>query len=191
MSCPNLAATAAASPALLAGFDGMRRAVASTKLDPVLREIAGLAVGVAVDNRYGVAFHSTMLAGLGVDEADIDAIRDGRPPSGPRRPSPPTTLPARSCCERGKVADATVAGAVEAGLTTESILELVLEVQVRLPRRPHRQRRRPRRARRLPRTSGVAERRMTGPGGDAEIGSWIGSVDPIRTNEVRSCSATP
>ena len=32
---PNLAATAAASPALLAGFDGLRRAVASAKLDPV------------------------------------------------------------------------------------------------------------------------------------------------------------
>ena len=58
---PNLAAATAASPALLAGFDGLRRAVASAKLDPVLREIAGVAVGVAVGNRYGVAFHSTML----------------------------------------------------------------------------------------------------------------------------------
>src|SRR5262249_37709209 len=63
---PNLAAATAASPALLAGFDGLRRAVASAKLDPVLREIAGLAVGVAVGNRYGVAFHSTMLGKLGL-----------------------------------------------------------------------------------------------------------------------------
>jgi hypothetical protein len=45
---PNLAAATAASPALLAGFDGLRRAVASAKLDPVLREIAGVAAGVAV-----------------------------------------------------------------------------------------------------------------------------------------------
>jgi len=37
---PNLAATAAASPALLAGFDGLRRAVAVTKLDHRL-EVAG------------------------------------------------------------------------------------------------------------------------------------------------------
>ncbi len=87
---PNLAATAATSPALLAGFDGLRRAVATTKLDPVLREVTGLAVGVAVDNRYGVAFHSTMLAGLGVDEADIDAMRRGGAP--PTR-SPPRSTP--------------------------------------------------------------------------------------------------
>jgi hypothetical protein len=65
----NLAAAAAASPALLTGFDALRRAVAPTKLDPVLRDVAGLTVGVAVDNHLGVAFHSTVLASLGVEEA--------------------------------------------------------------------------------------------------------------------------
>ncbi len=67
---PNLAAATAASPALLAGFDGLRRAVASAKLDPVLREITGVAVG----NRYGVAFHSTMLGKLGLPEEQISSI---------------------------------------------------------------------------------------------------------------------
>ncbi len=74
---PNLAASTAASPALLAGFDGLRRAVASAKLDPVLREIAGVAVGIAVDNRYGVAFHSTMLGKLGLPEEQIKLLREG------------------------------------------------------------------------------------------------------------------
>ncbi len=92
---PNLAATAATSPALLAGFDGLRRAVGSTKLDPVLREVAGLAVGVAVDNRYGVAFHSTMLAGLGLDDGDIDAMREDAPHRARAQP-PRTSSPARS-----------------------------------------------------------------------------------------------
>ena len=124
---PNLAATAAASPALLAGFDGMRRAVASTKVDPVLRELAGLTVGVAVDNRYGVAFHSTMLAGLGVDERDIAAVRDGRPPSGPPAAVATYHLVREAVLERGKVAEATIAAAADSGLTTETILELVLE----------------------------------------------------------------
>src|SRR5688572_26000280 len=78
---PNLAAVAAESPALLAGFDGLRRAVAGT--NPRHREIAGLAVGVAVDNRYGVAFHSTVLLGMGVDGADVDAMRAGRAPADP------------------------------------------------------------------------------------------------------------
>ena len=124
---PNLAATAATSPALLAGFDGLRRAVGSTKLDPVLREVAGLAVGVAVDNHYGVAFHSTMLAGLGLDEADIDAMRRGRAPSGDTAAAT-HQLAREVALGRGKVSDATITQATEAGLDTEAILEIVLEV---------------------------------------------------------------
>lgn len=123
---PNLAAAAATSPALLAGFDGLRRAVGSTKLDPVLREVAGLAVGVAVDNRYGVAFHSTMLAGLGLDEAEIDAMRDGRAPSDGTAAAV-YQVAREVVLERGRVPDATVARATDTGLNTEAILEIVLE----------------------------------------------------------------
>jgi alkylhydroperoxidase family enzyme len=124
---PNLAATAAASPALLAGFDGLRRAVASTQLDPVLREVAGLAVGVAVDNHYGVAFHSTMLAGLGVDEADIDAMRRGGTPAEPVAAAVHALAREAAVC-RGKVADRTTQSVLDAGLSTEAILEVLLEV---------------------------------------------------------------
>lgn len=123
---PNLAATAATSPALLAGFDGLRRAVATTKLDPVLREMTGLAVGVAIDNHYGVAFHSTMLASLGVDETDIDAIRTGHAPSDGAAAAV-YHLARELVLDRGRVSDATVADATEAGLDTEAILEVVLE----------------------------------------------------------------
>jgi alkylhydroperoxidase family enzyme len=124
---PNLAAVAAGSPALLAGFDGLRRAVGATKLDPVLREVAGLTVGVAVDNRYGVAFHSTMLAGLGVDEADIAAIRDGRAPSEPVAAAV-HALADEAVLDRGRVADATTQAVLDAGLSTEDVLEMLLEV---------------------------------------------------------------
>ena len=65
---PNMAGAAAGSPALLSAFDGLRRAVGSGQLDPVAREVAGVAVGVAVDNHYGVAFHSTVLGKLGIDD---------------------------------------------------------------------------------------------------------------------------
>jgi alkylhydroperoxidase family enzyme len=123
---PHLAAVAATSPPLLAGFDGLRRAVATTTLDPVLREVAGLTVGVAVDNHYGVAFHSTMLAGLGVDEADIDALRDGKAPAGDARAAV-HHLARDIVVHRGKVPEATIAGATEAGLSPECILEVLLE----------------------------------------------------------------
>ena len=99
--------------------------MATTKLDPVLREVAGLAVGVAVDNHYGVAFHSTMLASLGVDEADIEVMRHGGTPADPL-PPPSTRSPARSPSvgARSLTHHAVV---LEAGLSTEAILEVVLE----------------------------------------------------------------
>src|SRR5262245_46877150 len=78
---PNLAAVTAASPTLLAAFDALRRSVSHPAFPPLHREIAGVAVGVAVDNAYGVAFHSTMLASLGVDESDIDRMRAATEPA--------------------------------------------------------------------------------------------------------------
>jgi hypothetical protein len=57
--------------------------VSDPAFDPVHREIAGVAVGVAVDNAYGVAFHSTMLDTLDVDDSDIDAMRAGSAPEDP------------------------------------------------------------------------------------------------------------
>ena len=49
-----------------------------------LREVAGLATGVAVDNRYGVAFHSTVLSRLGMADTEIERMRSGRPPGDDR-----------------------------------------------------------------------------------------------------------
>ena len=123
---PNLAATAAASPALLAGFDGLRRAAAATKLDPVDREVAGLAVGIVVDNRYGVAFHTTRLANLGVGEDDLAAMRDGRPPAG-SRPAAVYEFARAVATGRGKVDAAIVDRLIAEGASTSEMLDLVTE----------------------------------------------------------------
>lgn len=120
---PNMAATIAASPALLQGFDGLRRAIHGGDLEPVAREVAGLAVGVAVGNRYGVAFHSTVLARLGLDAADIAAIRAGRPPADPKLAAV-HDLARAIVLERG---DADTDGARAAGVSDNEILEIVAE----------------------------------------------------------------
>jgi alkylhydroperoxidase family enzyme len=123
---PNLAAAVAASPTLLAGFDGLRRAVSDTSFDPVHREIAGLAVGVAVDNAYGVAFHSTVLGRLGVDESDIDAMRGGREPHDAVHAA--VYAFARTLVlDRGALDDGVVQRARDAGLTDAGLLQLVTE----------------------------------------------------------------
>jgi alkylhydroperoxidase family enzyme len=123
---PNLAAAAAALPVLLAGLDGLRRAVASASLDPVLREIAGVAVGVAVGNRYGVAFHSTMLGTLGLPGEQITLLREGAAPAG-RTAAAVAALAREMALNRGKVSDPALAAAAQAGLSTEAVLDVLLE----------------------------------------------------------------
>ena len=124
---PNLAAVTAASPTLLAAFDALRRAVADPTFPPVHREIAGLAVGVAVDNAYGVAFHSTVLAlarrRRGRDRGDARRRRSDR--CGPRRGVP--LRPRRSPSSRGNVDDDVDRRAHAAGLTDADLLQLVAE----------------------------------------------------------------
>lgn len=123
---PNIAGTMATSPALLAGFDGLRRAVATAGLPQMEREVAGLAVGVAVGNAYGIAFHSTMLDRLGVDASDVDAMRDGREPS-QRRSAAVYTLARALALGRGAVDEAVVDRVFAAGLDEALILDVVLE----------------------------------------------------------------
>lgn len=123
---PNLAATIAASPTLLRGFDGLRRAVGDESFDPRVRETAGAAAGVAVDNAYGVAFHSTVLDRLGVGDEDVEAMRRGSEPAG-------TTLAAtyafaRSLVlDRGAVDPRIVERALTAGLTPPDLLQVLAE----------------------------------------------------------------
>ena len=123
---PNMAAAVAGSPALLRAFDGLRRAAGSGELDPVAREVAGVAVGVAVDNQYGVAFHSTVLASLGVEDAEIERMRAGGAPSDAKLAAA-YDLARRIVLDRGKVDDEAVARATAAGFSTAEILEIVAE----------------------------------------------------------------
>jgi alkylhydroperoxidase family enzyme len=123
---PNLAATIAASPTLLRAFDGLRRAVGDDSFDPRLRETAGVAVGVAVDKAYGVAFHSTVLGRLGVGENDIEAMRQGTEPAGTTA-SAAYAFARALVLDRGAVDSTIVRRALAAGLTPPDLLQLVAE----------------------------------------------------------------
>jgi alkylhydroperoxidase family enzyme len=123
---PNLAASIAESPELLSGFDGLRRAVHGGKLPAIEREVAGVAIGVAVDNAYGVAFHSTMLGKLGVDDTEIDRMRAGKEPSNFCQ-AVVYALAREIVTSRGKVDPAVVSRARQAGLDTQLILEVVAQ----------------------------------------------------------------
>jgi alkylhydroperoxidase family enzyme len=123
---PNLAAVIAASPTLLSAFDALRRTVADETFDPLHREIAGVAVGVAVDNAYGVAFHSTVLGRLGLDADQIDAMRAGSEPNDPVHAAV-YAFGRDVAVHRGKVTDDVVGRAYDAGLSDSDLLQLVAE----------------------------------------------------------------
>ena len=93
---------------------------------PVHREIAGVAVGVAVDNAYGVAFHSTVLGALGVDAGDLDVMRAGGEPSDPVHAAV-YAFAREVAAQRGKVPEHVVRQAHDAGLTDADLLQLVAE----------------------------------------------------------------
>lgn len=118
---PNFAASIASSPTLLGAFDGMRRAVGAGELDPAARETAG----VAVDNRYGVAFHSTVLGRLGVEDAEIERMRGAEQPSDARLAAAYGLARTLAVCH-GKV-DPEVLARAEAWYSTSEILEIVAE----------------------------------------------------------------
>jgi alkylhydroperoxidase family enzyme len=123
---PNLAGTMAPSPTLLRAFDALRRTVGDESFDPVHREIAGVAVGVAIDNAYGVAFHSTVLGRLGVGEDDIEAMRQGSEPSEPAHAAVHAFARAL-VLGRGAVDPAIIQRAFAAGLMSPDLLQLVAE----------------------------------------------------------------
>jgi alkylhydroperoxidase family enzyme len=121
---PNLAAATATSPRLVAGFDGLRRAAAGTEIDPVHREIAGLAVGVAANNEYGVAFHSLRLDRLGC--ADIDDMRAGAAPGDPAQAAV-YEFARELTLRRGDVEDKRLDALRRAGYDTAGILDILTE----------------------------------------------------------------
>jgi len=118
---PNFAGAIAESPVLTSAFDGIRRAVAG--MNPVHREVTGIAVGVAVDNHYGVAFHSTVAAALGVSEDDLALMRAGSAPGDPRLAAV-YGFARDLVVNRGK---ASADGLAEQGLSTGEILDVVAE----------------------------------------------------------------
>ena len=84
------------------------------------------AVGVAVDNRYVIAFHSTMLGQLGLPEEQVKLLREGAAPDGGTAAAV-AALAREIALNRGKVSDSALTAAAQAGLSVEAVLEVVLE----------------------------------------------------------------
>jgi alkylhydroperoxidase family enzyme len=124
---PNIAAKMAASPILINGFIGLFERVHASSLTE--SEIQTLLLTNAVTNasEWPVAFHTALALKEGVHSADVDAIRHGDLP-GDVRLAALSTLARTLIEKRGHLAESDQRRFLEAGFSSEQILEVIAVV---------------------------------------------------------------
>ena len=128
---PNLAATMAEAPILIAGFMKLREVLQQASLDAREREILGLSNAVANGCTWCVAFHSFVALKLGVERATVDAIRAGQAPSDVRARAL-NAFTRRLIERRGRIDTKDLDAFIEAGFSKQQALEVVVALAVSL-----------------------------------------------------------
>ena len=127
---PNLERTMASAPPLLKAYTAAWALFEETSLDPVERQVVMLAASVANGCDYCVPWHSFLAREAGMAEADLAALRGGRPLESPR-------LDALRCFTqalihaRGQVTPAERDAFLAAGYTRQQALDVVLGIAVK------------------------------------------------------------
>jgi uncharacterized peroxidase-related enzyme len=121
---PTLHATLAESPVALEAYDTLFALVAKSSLTPAEQQVAYLAINVFHECEYCTSGHTYLARAAKLDEAAIQALRNGTP-------IPDARLQALRAFaeavvrERGFVGDAAVDAFLAAGFTKENVLEVV------------------------------------------------------------------
>lgn len=124
---PNVAAKMASSPVLINGFIGLFEHVHASSLTEAQIQTVLLTNAVTNASEWPVAFHTALALKQGISSADVDAIRKGGVPSDARLAA--LSSLARTLIEqRGRLTDAGQQRFVEAGFSSEQILEVIAVV---------------------------------------------------------------
>ena len=123
---PNLFTTLAQAPAALQGYLGLSDTLAQGRLSARQRELVALAVAQANGCAYCLSAHSLLGKGAGLNGEELLAARAGRTASAGELPV--AELAARLLAQRGRLSDAELVAAREAGLDDGLILEVVAQV---------------------------------------------------------------
>ena len=121
---PTLHGTLAESPVALEAYDTLFGLVATSSFTPAEQQAAYLAINVLHECEYCTAGHTYLARAAKLDEAAIQALRQGQPIADARLQA------LRSFAEgvvraRGFVGDAAVDAFLAAGFTRENVLEVV------------------------------------------------------------------
>ncbi|MGG1949448.1 carboxymuconolactone decarboxylase family protein [Trinickia sp. NRRL B-1857] len=124
---PNIAATMAGSPVLINGFIGLFECVHAGSLTEAQIQTLLLTNAVTNASEWPVAFHTALALKEGVQRADVDAIRRGALPDDAGLAA--LSALARTLIEkRGRVAELDRKRFLEAGFSSEQILEVIAVV---------------------------------------------------------------
>lgn len=119
---PNLAATMAGSPALIATFVAAFGNFSAAGFTAAERQVLLLSNAVANRSAWPVAFHSTLALKEGVPRSEVDAVRAGRTPADPRLAAL-STVTRRMIETRGHLDD-------DAGLTDLELLDIAVGIAI-------------------------------------------------------------
>ena len=127
---PNLFKTFAQSPSVLTGYLGLNDALTHGVLTAQQREIIALAVAQANECHYCLSAHSLMGKGAGLSPDSIRKARQGTAES--KIDNAVAVFALRVVELRGKVSDADLSSAREAGLTDAHIVEVIANVVINI-----------------------------------------------------------
>jgi uncharacterized peroxidase-related enzyme len=123
---PNLAATLAGSPVAMRSFASVQSNLRSSNLTPVEREVVGLAVSFWNSSEYSMAAHSTFAGAHGAPAEVVVALRSGEEVPDERLEAL-RVFTTELLRERGHVSHSALAAFVQAGYSTESVLEVITQ----------------------------------------------------------------
>jgi alkylhydroperoxidase family enzyme len=121
---PNIAAVIANSPKLVTSLVGLFQQIHSIGLTEQENQIVLLTDAVANSSKYAVAFHTALALQQGVRPEETNAIRDGHTPKD-RRFAALSTLAKTLIEKRGHLSEQEFAAFLDAGFTTEQIMEVI------------------------------------------------------------------
>ena len=124
---PNVAAVLANSPQLINSLACVFQQVHSGSLTELEIQVVLLTDAVANACEYAVAFHTALAVQQGVSLDETNAIREGRAPSD-QRFAALSTLAKTLIEKRGHLGDQEVAAFLDAGFSSEQILEVIAVV---------------------------------------------------------------
>ena len=122
---PGLYGVMAESPQLLQGYQALHAQFMNSSFDTDEKTVVWQTINVEHECHYCVPAHSGIAKSMGVDDAVLNALRDETPLPTPRLEALRkfTLIMVRT---RGEVADADAKAFLDAGFTTQNILDVVL-----------------------------------------------------------------